>query len=280
MRDYSKVSGAFWTGETGKKLRANRDAQVVALYLMTCNHANMIGVFHCPLIYIAHEAGVSIEGASMALRSLSDASFCTYDEARETVWVHEMAKFQVDTALKIGDKRVAGIQKLFDSLSDGDLKRGFFERYAEAFHLVDNSASREAPSKPLRSQKQEQKQKQEQEQKSTGNLQPAEVCKALRAAGIASVNPSHPELCELVKAGATLDEFLACVEASKGKRSPFPYILKTVVGRRLDAAAIAANPGASPNGRPPTKADKLAATAANLGSARHDTGKGQTYEHA
>ena len=57
MRDYGIVSPRFWIGETGKKLRGNPNEQVLALYLMTSPHANMIGVFHCPILYMAHETG-------------------------------------------------------------------------------------------------------------------------------------------------------------------------------------------------------------------------------
>lgn len=64
MRDYAQVCPQFWLGKTGKKLRGDAEAQLVALYLITSPHANMIGVFHCPMMYIAHETGMSLEGAS------------------------------------------------------------------------------------------------------------------------------------------------------------------------------------------------------------------------
>lgn len=135
MRDYSKVSSSFWTGKTGKALRGNQQAQIVALYLMTCPHANMIGVFHCPIIYIAHETGSSIEGALKGLQDLCEGAFCTYDDESETVWVHEMARFQIGEKLSPNDKQVIGIKKQFDHLPDGQIKQGFHERYADDFSL-------------------------------------------------------------------------------------------------------------------------------------------------
>ena len=99
MRDYSKVSPQFWIGHTGKSLRGDKDAQLVAMHLMTCSHANMIGVFHCPVIYIAHETGLSLEDASKGLQRLIQERFCSYDEAREMIWVHEMAKYQIAAEL-------------------------------------------------------------------------------------------------------------------------------------------------------------------------------------
>lgn len=155
MRDYSKVSGTFWTGKTGKALRGDFQTQVVAMYLMTSPHANMIGVFHCPILYIAHETGSPIEGATKGLHRLCEEAFCTYDEDTEMVWVHEMAKFQIDEQLKHNDRRVLGVQKLYDAMPPSRIKSGFFEKYASAFLLVDNTKKKKpltstlkAPTKP------------------------------------------------------------------------------------------------------------------------------------
>jgi hypothetical protein len=135
MRDYSKVSGQFWTGKTGRLLRGDMQAQIVALYLMTSPHANMIGVFLCPLVYIAHETGSPLEGASKGLQRLCEAGFCSYDDDSETVWVHEMARFQLGDDLKASDNRVKDIQKQYAALPESLMKQHFFEKYQHCFHL-------------------------------------------------------------------------------------------------------------------------------------------------
>ena len=107
MRDYSKVGPKFWIGPTGKRLRsAGVEAQVVAMYLLTSPHANMLGLYYCPVMFIAHETGLSFEGASKGLRSAIEAGFCQYDEASEVVWVMEMAVYQVGERLEAKDNRV------------------------------------------------------------------------------------------------------------------------------------------------------------------------------
>lgn len=159
MRDYGVVSPKFWIGETGKALRGNAEAQLVALYLMTCPHANMIGVFHCPLIYISHETGISFEGASKALTSLSEAQFCTYDASTETVFVHRMAAYQVGESLKAEDNRVKSVTKEWQNIGPAQLQQAFAAIYSEAFHLpiaAKKKSPSKAPPKPLRSQEQEQ----------------------------------------------------------------------------------------------------------------------------
>ena len=169
MRDYSVVSPRFWIGATGKELRGNAHAQVLALYLMTSPHANMIGVFHCPLIYMAHETGLGMEGASKALQSLIEAKFCTYEESSETVFVHRMAAFQIGDHLSEQDKRCKGVEREWNNIPSRHLQQAFFAIYSVAFHLPKQSKKArgtEAPSKPPRSQEQEQDQEQDKEEAS------------------------------------------------------------------------------------------------------------------
>ena len=164
MRDYSVVSPRFWIGATGKELRGNPPAQVLALYLMTNPHANMIGVFHCPLIYMAHETGLGMEVASKALQSLIESKFCTYEESSETVFVHRMAAFQIGDHLSEQDKRCKGVEREWNNIPSRQIQQAFFAIYSAAFHLPKQSRKArgtEAPSKPPRSQEQEQEQDKE-----------------------------------------------------------------------------------------------------------------------
>lgn len=65
------------------------------------------------------------------------------------------------------------------------------------------------------------------------------VCRALRAAGIANVNPGHPRLKALLAAGATEAEFVAFASKAKAASDPFAYVLGAVEGERKRAAASA-----------------------------------------
>ncbi|WP_254220440.1 hypothetical protein [Burkholderia multivorans] len=169
MRDYAKISPQFWIGETGKKLRAaGAEAQVVALYLMTNPHANMLGLYYMPKLYIAHETGLGMEGACKGLQSCIEAGFCLYDEPSETVWVVEMAVYQIADRLSPNDKRSAGVQNEYNALPENPYLARFFEKYAGAFNMTKKrggtefkSSTFEAPSKPHASQEQEQEQEQE-----------------------------------------------------------------------------------------------------------------------
>ena len=159
MRDYGIVSPKFWTGDTGKALRGNPEAQVLATYLMTSPHSSMTGVFYCPVMYMGHETGLGIEGASKALARLIEVGFCEYDEASETVFVLRMAAFQIGDSLSPRDNRVVGLRKELAKMPNR-IRARFLNLYGVAFSLIDDSDS-EAPLKPLRSQEQEQEQEQE-----------------------------------------------------------------------------------------------------------------------
>lgn len=171
MRDYAKVSPRFWLGETGRELRkAGAEAQVVAFYLMTSPHANMLGLYYLPVLYLAHETGLGLEGASKGLKRAVEAGFCSYDHDAEMVWVHEMAAWQVGETLKPGDNRCAGVRNEYASLPENAFLSAFYDRYKTDFHLdVRRNNNRnsvrgfEGAFKGLRSQEQEQEKEQEQD---------------------------------------------------------------------------------------------------------------------
>ena len=135
MRDFCKISPQFWTGKTGKSLRGDPEAQIVALYLMTSPHSNMIGIYVLPMMYLAHETGLTIEGASEALARLCEAGFCTFEADSEVVWVHEMARYQIGDHLDPKDKRCKGVQNELAKVASDHIRRGFAAKYKDDFHL-------------------------------------------------------------------------------------------------------------------------------------------------
>lgn len=150
MRDYGKVNGNFWIGRTGRSLRGNHEAQIVALYLITSPHSNMIGLYHCPIAYIANETGLTTQGATKGLRCLINTDFCTFDEEIDFVFVHEMAKHQIGKTLKEADKQRIGIQNQLAMTPEGPCKQAFIRRYSDVYNLgidVDSESPSEAPSK-------------------------------------------------------------------------------------------------------------------------------------
>lgn len=193
MRKYSSITPKFWIGKTGRKLRCDISAKLVAAYLLSCPNNDMTGVFYCPLCQISAETGLPLEAPSVplpspfqgplkgireALEPLQREDFAIYDYESEYVFVKKMALFQIAPELKPTDKRVTGIRTAIESMPD-NFKYLFIKEYNECFNLGFKnipspeiqefgvqtqegddlpSSPIEAPSKALRSQEQEQEQ--------------------------------------------------------------------------------------------------------------------------
>jgi hypothetical protein len=80
------------------------------------------------------------------------------------------------------------------------------------------------------------------------------VCKAIRAKGIADVNPSNPTLLALLDAGATKAEFEAAAESAVKAKAGFAYVLSVVRNERTRAASLVGqlHQGPQPTAAPPT----------------------------
>lgn len=65
------------------------------------------------------------------------------------------------------------------------------------------------------------------------------VCKAMRRAGIADVNPANQSLLALLQAGATEAEFASAAATAAGSAKGFGYALGIVAGERKRAAKLA-----------------------------------------
>lgn len=63
-----------------------------------------------------------------------------------------------------------------------------------------------------------------------------EACMAMKAAGMAGVNPSNPKLTALLEAGITVPELVAAAADAVAKGKPFAYALASAEGRRRDSA--------------------------------------------
>jgi hypothetical protein len=196
-----------------KALRRVPEGVIVAMYLMTSPSSNMLGLFSQPVLYMAHETGLGLEGASKGLQHCIEVGFCSFDEASEFVWVHEMAKYQIANEIKASDNRCKGIQKDYDALPDNPFLGPFFDRYAASFHLI-NRRGGEAPSKPLRSQEQEQEQEQEKDPSS------------LRSEGRAAKSPPPPPAPRKAREQITLTAYLALCKASGVKPVPDDHSIR------------------------------------------------------
>lgn len=155
MREYGKISPRFWIGATGRKIRAlGAEAQVLALYLLTCPAASMTGLFYVSRPTMEHETGLSAGDVTTCLADLSLVGFAQYDAESETVWVPEMARHQVGERLMTKDKRHPAMIKELRQHTGHRFLLAFWERYRLAYELPSGSpfladaVQQEAPSGP------------------------------------------------------------------------------------------------------------------------------------
>lgn len=157
MREFAKVSPQIWTSDLGRKIKhLGIEARAVSLYLLTGSTAHMTGVYYIPVVLIAHEAGLSVEQATIVINNLCEIGYCSYDYQCEYVWVHDMGITQVSAQLKANDNRIKAINNHYASLPKLSFLQDFYKKYAALFFL--NSSHEfinpfQAPSNTLRSNK-------------------------------------------------------------------------------------------------------------------------------
>jgi len=135
VRDYGKLSPFFWTRGSGKRLRGDPDAQVVAAYLSTSPLANMIGVYYIALATIANDTGVALDDARKALGRIEKAGYAFYDFDAELVWIPNHARFEVGPTMAAGDKRRKKLTVELAQVGDHTFATLFLDAYGEAFGL-------------------------------------------------------------------------------------------------------------------------------------------------
>ena len=93
------------------------------------------------------------------------------------------------------------------------------------------------------------------------------VCKAIRAKGIADVNPSNPELIALIGQGVTTATFEAAADTCAKSKPPkgMAYLLGIVKRQLGEAAAIASGPSASTSAVDPDSQPAVEAEGVRLG---------------
>ncbi len=103
---YYRVSTRFWLNP---EVRAwPDDARLLALYLLTCHHRNMVGLFHCPLAYMGNDLGWVSKRLRNAFETLVQADFARFDPDTDIVLITNALAFdppdnpnQVKAAVKI-----------------------------------------------------------------------------------------------------------------------------------------------------------------------------------
>lgn len=129
---------SFWTKGSGKRLRGNRDAQLVGAYLISCGTANLIGLYYLPLVTLCHELGMGRDEALAALEFCATSGFAHYDVDAELVWVPNMAQHEIGATMAPKDKRRQVVLRELKAFADHPFGAAFLTRYGLPYGLTES----------------------------------------------------------------------------------------------------------------------------------------------
>lgn len=104
------IQAKFWTGETGRNIKlCGKDAQLLALHLLTNPSANNIGLYYFSIEQAVRTMALTYAEAVSAMAFLVEINFCSYNDESGMVFVKNMVNYQYGFNLGITDNRVRGI---------------------------------------------------------------------------------------------------------------------------------------------------------------------------
>lgn len=91
MRDYGKVFSRIWESTDFRSL--SEDGRTLALYLLTCQHGTIAGVFRVPDGYACEDLQWDAERVSKGFANLQEKGFATRCEFTKWVWLHKFLEW-------------------------------------------------------------------------------------------------------------------------------------------------------------------------------------------
>lgn len=122
MARYYPVSPLFWSDRTAQQW-SDRE-KLLALYLLTCEHRNLEGLYRLPLAYVEEDLGWTREDVEAAMETLRKDGFVRYDAATRVVFVVNALKYQAPKSARQVKGAIASLQEVPDT--------ELFEEFLEA----------------------------------------------------------------------------------------------------------------------------------------------------
>lgn len=148
--------------------RVSDDARLLALYLLTGQHTNMIGCFRLPDGYVSEDLAWTPERVSKGFDELSKNGFATRDSSSKWVLIRNFLSWN---SVENPNQGIAAL-RLFDQVPDkSSVKPELARVLASALSHISISKLKgsERVLQPFLNQEQEQEQEQDQEEDSSGH---------------------------------------------------------------------------------------------------------------
>lgn len=91
MANFMPVSPLFWSDQ--KVFSWSEQERYLALYLLTCEHRNLEGLFRLPYAYIMEDLEWSMDEVKQRMGRLIEDEFIRYDKAAKVVLLRNAMKF-------------------------------------------------------------------------------------------------------------------------------------------------------------------------------------------
>lgn len=159
MRDYGKVFSRIWESEDFRSM--SEDGRALVLYLLTCQHGTIAGVFRVPDGYASEDLQWTVERVEAAFAETLSKGFANRCGTSKWVWV---CKF-LDWNPPENPNQIKAAKKIAMSVPDGCAWKLDFMRVSGPLLGIEPPVSpnpSETLPEPLLNQYQEQKQEQEQ----------------------------------------------------------------------------------------------------------------------
>lgn len=161
MRDYGKVYTKFWESEDIRSL--SNDGRMMALYLMTCPHGTIAGVFRLPDGYACEDLQWSAEKVAETLSELLAKGFANRCATTKWVWVRKHLEWNPP---ENPNQRKSAVKVALSIPAECAWKQDFMRVCGPLLSILATDSDNPPETLPqgLPNQKQEQKQKQDQKQ--------------------------------------------------------------------------------------------------------------------
>ncbi|MCD6385734.1 hypothetical protein J7M23_08150 [Candidatus Sumerlaeota bacterium] len=119
---YQRINVSIWQNPRFKGLSPL--GQRLYLYLLSCPHGNLLGLFYLPPGYMCTDLSISPEELEKSLKELEEKTFIKYDPENEIIWVIDFLEHNSFD----NPNQVKSAEKLIAELPPTSLLRDFYER--------------------------------------------------------------------------------------------------------------------------------------------------------
>ncbi len=97
---YQRIASRFW--DDGRVRTWSDNAKLLSLYLQTCRHRSLEGIFKMPLTYIGEDLGWTLRRIRKGMDELIAAEHISYDSASKVLLLRKSLRYQSPTNPNVG----------------------------------------------------------------------------------------------------------------------------------------------------------------------------------